>query len=378
MHSSFGWDLAAYGESSYSALCEGKLDESRFTATMLRCNAISNPKLVMTLNLSETVANERRVLVACCAKAEFFVDIPIDLRPLLDVVNFSSKFTANNYWQLVRRPIDQALGGLTPLADFIGYPVARIANLLRGFKDPGPVELNRTLFETYPAANLELIRCNNERVQRVYDKYRWVSGLKAKEPKNWPAWLQAALKDHLGDSLELTKNEREKLVALVLEALGMEKQNAFSIAANRGLQGETITRSDKPPYKGGVARFRQSRWVAKEKAWTDQCLAELLNALGFTACTDEEECNADEFDAMICSVIGCFPECTMSDDELKKIVKQRLEKFGANVIADELLVPAGYRVLRQWPQNVSFVIARQKLNDVDELCEYVQSDRSSS
>ena len=216
MHSSFGWDLAAYGESSYSALCEGKLDESRFTATMLRCNAISNPKLVMTLNLSETVANERRVLVACCAKAEFFVDIPIDLRPLLDVVNFSSKFTANNYWQLVRRPIDQALGGLTPLADFIGYPVARIANLLRGFKDPGPVELNRTLFETYPAANLELIRCNNERVQRVYDKYRWVSGLKAKEPKNWPAWLQAALKDHLGDSLELTKNEREKLVALVL------------------------------------------------------------------------------------------------------------------------------------------------------------------
>src|SRR4051794_39936733 len=130
MRRSFGWDLAAYGKSSYSALCEGVRDDEGFTATLLRCDAVCRPRLTMTANLRGVVADERRVLEACCARANVVVDVPIDLRPLLDALDLTSKYEASYYWQLVRRPIDQALGGLKPLADYIGYPVARIANLL--------------------------------------------------------------------------------------------------------------------------------------------------------------------------------------------------------------------------------------------------------
>lgn len=333
----------------------------------------------MTADLRPIVADERRVLDACCAVADFIVDVPIDLRPLLDAINPESEYAANYYWQLVRRPIDQALGGLKPLADFIGYPVARIANLRRGFKNGSQVELNRTLFETYPAANLELIRGTNEPVRRVYDKYRWISGLKATEPRNWQAWLLEALKGHVGDALELSKNERRNLVALVLNALGEEKSDAFSEAVKRGLQAESIMRVDKPPYKGGMARFRQPRWVAKRKDLADQCLAELLNALGFTASTGDDTFDADEFDSAMCSIVGCFPECTMPHANLKQTVRERLTNCGTTEgIANALLVPIGYRVLSTWPENLPLVLKTRKFEDAEALCAYLQTNRTGS
>src|SRR5438552_1658951 len=100
---SFGWDLAAYGD-SYSALCYGVRDEGSFTATILKCNAICCPQLDITADLRAIVADERDFLESCCTFAEFIVDVPIDLGPLLQAVNRHSSWTPHYYWQLVRRP----------------------------------------------------------------------------------------------------------------------------------------------------------------------------------------------------------------------------------------------------------------------------------
>ena len=69
MSRSFGWDLAAYGRDSYSALCEGSRVNNCFTATLLRCDAICRPKLTMTADLRAVVAGERRVREACTVQA---------------------------------------------------------------------------------------------------------------------------------------------------------------------------------------------------------------------------------------------------------------------------------------------------------------------
>ena len=98
-------------------------------------------------------------------------------------------------------------------------------------------------------------------------------------------WLRQALKRRLGHGLKLDKDERGKLVALILDACSEQKSDDFSVTVKRWLETATITRTDKPPYKGGRAQFLQSGWVAKEKHWTDHCLAELLTALGFRART---------------------------------------------------------------------------------------------
>lgn len=181
---SFGWDLAGYG-SSYSAFCHAAQDGDSVGVTVLECDAICRPGLGMSAEVFEIAIDEAELLKRCCAIAPLVVDVPIDLAPLPDLLSHKPVCPARYYWQLVRRPVDHALGALTPLADRIGYAVARLANLLRSLED-SPVKLNATLFETYPAANLELLRQAHPDVRRVYDTYRWLTSMKSKALTNWP------------------------------------------------------------------------------------------------------------------------------------------------------------------------------------------------
>jgi hypothetical protein len=331
--------------------------------------------LDLTADLRCIVADEHGLLELCCSFADFIVDVPIDLGPLLQAVNRHCSCAPNYYWQLVRRPMDQGLGGLTPLADRIGFPVARLANLLRTFNAESHVQLSKTLFETYPAASLELIRRNNGKVQRVYDKYRWIYGLKATEPKNWPLWLREAVTTRFGEELKLIKTDRPKLVEAVLGALAARDDTGFVGVVKHGFETERpkITRTDKPPYKGGAARFHQVGWVAKTKDWSDHCLADLMNALGFRADVGDDSFDADEFDSVMCSVVGCFPEYNVPDDELRRAVRDRLIADGTiEGIADDDLVPSGYRVLGRWPANVSFLLKSKEFKQASALLDYLR------
>jgi hypothetical protein len=380
MRRSFGWDLAAYGD-SYSALTYGVRDDGSLTATILKCDPICCPQLEFTADLRSIVADEHKLLELCCSFADFIVDVPIDLGPLLQVVNRHSSCAPRYYWQLVRRPMDQALGGLTPLADRIGFPVARLANLLRTFKEETHVELNKTLFETYPAASLELIRRKNNKVQRVYDKYRWIYGLKATEPKNWPLWLREALTDHFREELKLTtadklgKEDRPKFVDAVVDALAAQDDGDFFGVVKRGFESERLklTRTDKPPYKGGAARYGQTGWVAKGKGWSDYCLADLLNALGFRADAGVDNLDADEFDSVMCSVVGCFPECNVPEGDLRRAVREGLAASNTiDGISEDDLIPSGYRVLGRWPENVSFLLKSEEFTHTSNLLHHLR------
>jgi hypothetical protein len=357
------------------------------TATVLVCDDICRPRLTLPSPLGKHVDNERRVLEACCARASLYVDVPIDLGPLLNVINPKSQYEAKYYWQLVRRPIDQAFRGLMPLADSLGYPVARIANLLHRYHGGGLVGLNRNLFETYPAMCLERISHTNKPVRRIYNKYRWLNMLKATDPWNWPKGLRQALRNHHGDRIipdkvkrkelgEEAKKElgerKKKLVALVLEACSEQKSNCFSKEVKREIDSE-IDSTAKPPYKEGEARFQQSVWVPEGENDNDRCLAELMTALGFRANPGDDTFNADEFDSVMCSVVGCFSNCRMPESDLKKIVRERLN-VTKDEIADDLLVPTGYSVLSTWPDELSIVLERKEFATADDLCKYLKAN----
>jgi hypothetical protein len=100
--------------------------------------------------LEDQVAREVDLLRRCLEQGHLYVDIPIDLQGLPSVA------TPRYPWQLCRRPVDQAVGGMPPLADRIGAPVARFRYLLRRLEELiGAPLLGARVFETYPAASLK-------------------------------------------------------------------------------------------------------------------------------------------------------------------------------------------------------------------------------
>jgi hypothetical protein len=149
MRTAFGLDLAGYS-SGRSGFARARYDGGVIDVTVYRGTVFGRP-LAGIAPLPEHAAEERALLHACCERGLVFVDIPIDLQglPTPSDVRFP--------WQLVKRPVDFAFGALAPLADRIGAPVARFRHILAPLLTESADLLGRRLFETYPAATLELL-----------------------------------------------------------------------------------------------------------------------------------------------------------------------------------------------------------------------------
>lgn len=149
----FGLDIAGYstGKSGFVRACY-KSDNS-IVVTVYRGHIFS--KKYSTKDSLDNVANrERELLLACCRNSSLMVDIPIDLQDLLHPNN------AAFVWQLTLRPVDYAFGGIAPLANYIGAPVARFHNIISvstGMDEIEPI-VGKNVFETYPARSLGLLK----------------------------------------------------------------------------------------------------------------------------------------------------------------------------------------------------------------------------
>lgn len=140
MKTAFGLDLAGYSGGRSTLAKATFAEQDGFRITIYRNHAFAT-KLEGHDAISEHAEQERHLIQTC---RPLYIDVPIELQglPALDPVHF--------VWQLTKRPVDYAFGGLPPLADRIGSPVARIVHLLQGDLS----SLGTDLFETYPAASL--------------------------------------------------------------------------------------------------------------------------------------------------------------------------------------------------------------------------------
>lgn len=373
IQSSFGWDLAAYGEDSDSALCFAKCNGRDIDATILQYERICKPKLEMVKRLNDVVKAEAEFVNFCCDIASLYIDVPIDLQGLPRMVNRCESGERAVYaWQLYRRPIDQMLTAISPLAAHLGYPVARLANVLRELgKRPSK------LFETYPAASLRSLEYSG--IEPVTDKYRWLSHLKRTHVKNWSKELS---------SLFYTPGETAKMKFAKPEDLdrirdyflyGGKAKPSFAKAVDEAFNAERDllkNKFDKPPYKSGRARWNgdDQKWETRptsdnaQKA-RNQCLADLANALGFRATDSIDEFTADEFDAILCACAGCLPdEYRMPEEELRRMVQCHLiAKESLDGVKDSF-VPAGYHILKGWPKKMQVHVTKssviQNLNEL--------------
>jgi hypothetical protein len=152
----FGLDLAGYSTGS-SALAMATTTDGGLTVAILG-GRVFLQEIHGMQNLQAVCNAEGGYLHELLEEGPLFVDVPIDLQELLAPQN------PTYVWQLTRRPVDQAFGGLRPLADKIGACVARMQNLWHRLGNQGGDPLGRRLFETYPAGSLK----NDEKVHEKY------------------------------------------------------------------------------------------------------------------------------------------------------------------------------------------------------------------
>jgi hypothetical protein len=146
MKKAFGLDLAGYSTAG-SALAMAARDRP-LTVTIWTDHAFADEAHGED-QLAEVCNPELDCLREILGDGQLFVDVPIDLQDLPLPPN--PRFV----WQLTKRPVDQALGGLSPLADKTGACVARMQNLWRMLRDQDANPLGNRLFETYPAGSLK-------------------------------------------------------------------------------------------------------------------------------------------------------------------------------------------------------------------------------
>ncbi|MCB1175019.1 MAG: hypothetical protein KDK39_15710 [Leptospiraceae bacterium] len=96
-----------------------------------------------------------------------YVDIPLDLQDLPNPKD------PHYLWQCSLRPIDKALGGLAPLGNFIGTPLAQFRFLLNEAQLFS--QIGEKIFETYPKASLELLYVKG--LQKNVPKYKSLAAL---------------------------------------------------------------------------------------------------------------------------------------------------------------------------------------------------------
>lgn len=143
---SIGIDVAGYSTGKSGVVALRKLPAGNFEACVVRDSPFS-AKVKGVSKLDRVVSAEADFIDAMCSVAPVYIDVPIDLQDLM------GDTPVEYAWQLTKRAADVVFGGLPPLSDKIGSPVARIRNLLKHCSG----DLGSEIFETYPAASLALI-----------------------------------------------------------------------------------------------------------------------------------------------------------------------------------------------------------------------------
>jgi hypothetical protein len=144
----FGLDLAGYSSGKTGLARAVRRTDGTIRVTVYRDHAFSRKLAGNDPSFIEVVHQERELLRRCLASGALYVDVPIDLQGLPSVAD------PDYAWQLTKRPVDYAIGGLPALASLIGAPTARFLNVLQGIDAPENL-LGSVLFETYPAASLD-------------------------------------------------------------------------------------------------------------------------------------------------------------------------------------------------------------------------------
>jgi hypothetical protein len=129
---------------------------------------VCRPRHKIDSRIDETVEIEAEMLRRFTRIGNVFLDVPIDLQALLRVVDHGRDERVQAYWQLVKRPVDHAFDALEPLASNLGFAVARIAHLLGRFALKDGLSLEGNMFETYPAATLQLVWATNKWTEASY------------------------------------------------------------------------------------------------------------------------------------------------------------------------------------------------------------------
>jgi predicted nuclease with RNAse H fold len=152
----FGLDLGGYGKKGGTILAALAIDGENAEVGILTDSPFAN-KLKGASDLTSQIEEECMMLLHLAARGPVAVDVPIDLQGL------PSPPDVRRVWELTRRPIDRAFGGLAPLADKLGYCVARFLSLL---KSSGKLKIGESIYETYPAASLNLCGIANTGYKR--------------------------------------------------------------------------------------------------------------------------------------------------------------------------------------------------------------------
>lgn len=289
MKPSLGWDLAGYGDSG-SALCRADRIGHTINATILRAPFICRPRHKIAGTILSTVIIEIEMLRRFAKFGSTYLDVPIDLQLLPSIMDHLQIGQVSHYWQLVKRPVDHIFDALEPLSSNLGYAVARIGHLLGQLitEDIG-LALGENLFETYPAATLQLVWNTNQ-------------------------WTEAKYKG-----------------------------------------GEMVYQNGTWKGLGGKKKTDKARQIQQRK---NDGLATLANRLclqapeGFTL-------NDDEFDAVLCAITGCIPECSIRRETLTATIRAKLVKIhGPSDWIDKMDAPKGYVVFDRLPPDVQVCLRR--------------------
>lgn len=149
MKKAFGLDLAGYS-TGRSALAMATVSDDAPPTVTIMTDSVFARKVKGKNRLPNHCRSEVECMQNILSEGKLFIDVPIDLRDLQAPPN--PQFV----WQLTKRPVDEAFGGLCPLASWLGACVARMQNLRRRLRDGNNDPLGKRLFETYPAGSLNL------------------------------------------------------------------------------------------------------------------------------------------------------------------------------------------------------------------------------
>lgn len=171
----FGLDIAGYstGKTGFARAC--RKNDNSIIVTVYQGHIFSK-KYDGKKPLDNIAIKERELLQACCKNSVLMVDTPIDLQGLSHLDN------ASFIWQLTLRSVDYAFGGMAPLANYIGAPVARFQNMMSAHNDQNRDEsiVGTHIFETYPAATLRLLGLPYKKYKDhkiVFEDGHWTGGI---------------------------------------------------------------------------------------------------------------------------------------------------------------------------------------------------------
>ena len=145
----YGIDLAGY-RGGRTGFARAQRSKSGILVTVYRNTPLSR-KLKGESLIEPTLTAELEFLGRCLQTGVLVVDIPIDLQQL------APSRIVKYVWELTQRPVDRAFSGLRPLADRIGSPVARFRHLLSRLPNALPPLAGRRIYESYPAASLQVL-----------------------------------------------------------------------------------------------------------------------------------------------------------------------------------------------------------------------------